>query len=82
MLGIEIAVYSVIVGSTYVNLKDEIRGGHMLYYFLSRFITFIGYDIVIYSIFYFSFAGSFRNNDQLRTLGTIFQHIIKIVYRI
>ena len=72
---------SVIVRSTYFNLKDENHGSDMLFYFLIGFVTFIGSGIVIYSIFYISVASSIRNYGQLRTIGTTKRQIKKMVYR-
>ena len=74
---LEISDDHVIVRSTYFNVKDENRGGDMLFYFLIGFITFIGSGIVIYSIFYISVASSIRSYGQLRTIGTTKRQIKK-----
>ena len=78
---LKISDNNVIVRSTYFNLKDENRGGDMLFYFLIGFITFIGSGIVIYSIFYISVTGNIRNYGQLRTIGTTKRQIKKMVFR-
>lgn len=78
---LQISDDSIIVRSTYFDLKEGGRETDLIFYFLIGFITFVGSGIVIYSIFYISVASNIRNYGQLRTIGATKKQIKKMVYR-